>query len=124
MRRIVDTECNVVMLDLGNTIQCMQITKCGCTVLVLQSHEYVVVVDKNIKRDKNEPFVKLAKVFNRPNQAYKEWLRVIGKMCKKDCTSKYFGFPDVHDHLKNGGVPKWARPIVLDIARTAVDNAY
>lgn len=119
MGKMKSTEATTVMLDLDNTMSCMQITKNKDTVLVVQSHEIIVVVDKYMTIS-GEPFVKLAKVYNTPQQAYEEWLKVIGKMCKKECTSKYFGKPLLGGHLVNGKYPKCMKPIIIDIAKTAV----
>lgn len=117
---IESTRTNVVMLDLDNAIRCAQIQKGDDTILVLQSHEYVIIVDKDVEVWDNDPFVKLAKMYSRHDLAYNEWMRLIGKMCKKEYTSKYFGNPILGDHLKNGRFPSWARDDILKIARLAV----
>lgn len=122
MSAVESTRTSVVRLDLGNTILCMEISKGKNTNLVLLSHEYVVIVDRSILCG-CEPFVKLAKMYNSHNQAYDEWLRVIGKMCKKDCTSKYFDNPVMGEHMSNGRFPAFAKDTIMKIAKTAVSAA-
>lgn len=121
MAMVKSTQTRAVMLDLGNTMLCMQICKGSTTILVVQSHEIVVVVDRYLTVN-NEPFIKLAKVFNRPNQAYVEWLRVVGKMCKKASTSKYFDAMKPSEHLTNGEFPEYMKNVVLEVAKAAVSS--
>lgn len=120
MGTIESTRTNIVALDLGNTIMCMEAKKGSNTNLIVLSHECVLVVDKNLEVNPGEPFIKLAYLYNRHEQAYEEWLHIIGKMCKKECTSKYFDNPKMEEHLSNGKFPVWTKDIIRDIARTAV----
>lgn len=120
MKAIKSTKTKTEMLDLGNSMLCMEICKGTVTILVVQSHEFIVVVDRYLTTSTNEPFVKLAKAFNSPEKAYDEWTHVVGKMCKKECTSKYFDKPKLDEHMKNGKFPRHLEGIIIDIARTAV----
>ncbi len=105
-------------VDLGNTMNCMEITKGNHTNLVLQSHEFVVVMDR-YESVGNVPFIKLAKSFDNPSDAYDEWLHVIGKMCKKSATSKYFDKPKYEEHLRNGEFSDRETDTITNIAETA-----
>lgn len=120
MGMIKSTQTKSVMLDLHNTVLCMQICKGNTTILVVQSHEIVVVVDRYLTVDGGDPFIKLAKVFNNPEQAYNEWLHVVGKMCKKECTSKYFDKPKISDHLNNGKFPDYMKNVIVNMAKAVV----
>ncbi len=120
MNAVRSTETNVMKLDLGNTIDCMEVRKGHHSNLVLLSHEYVLVVDRDVEVRPGVPFIKLAKLCSGSEQAYDEWLRLVGKMCKKECTSKYFDNPVPSEHLSNGKFPDWSKDVIADIAKTAV----
>lgn len=118
-KRVNSTNTKAIILDLGNTIQCMEIRKGSTTTLVVLSHEFVIVTDKYLTVS-YEPFIKLAKVFNKPQDAYNEWLRIVGKMCTKECTSKYFDKPKISEHLNNGKFPEYLKGTIIRIADAAV----
>lgn len=119
MKALIDTETLVVTLDLGNTMECVRIVK-GCEVnLIVLSHEFVVVTSLTKVVD-GTPFIKLAKLCKSYREAKVEFQHVIGKMCLKDRTSKYFDNPNYNEHLNNGSFPSYVTNIVIDIANTAV----
>lgn len=120
MKELKSTVTQTGMIDLGNTMLCMQVIKGVTTSLVIQSHEYVVVTDRYITVHRNVPLIKLAKVFSTPDEAYEEWLHVIGKLCKKKSTSKYFDNPNWDEHLVNGKFKESQKKVISDIALTAV----
>ncbi len=111
-----------VCLDLGNTVNCMQVSKGMFANLVLQSHEFVVVVDQRLTV-RGTPFIKLAKEMSSSKEAYDEWLRVIGKLCKKDIMSKYFSNPKFDEHLNNGKFREQIVDTIVNMAEMAVLTA-
>lgn len=68
---------------------------------IILSNNIVVMAKKNIKV-KNINFIPYCAVYDNTEDAYKKWLHLIGKMCKKSSTSKYFKNPILDEHFVNG----------------------
>lgn len=119
MEAVSSTEMSSVVLDLGNTAECVKFTKGDETNLLVLSHEIVVLTSLNDEVNR-EPFIKIAKLCKDYDEAKQEFYHILGKMCLKDSSSKYFNSPNKEEHLKNGSFPAWSRDFIVDVARTAV----
>lgn len=79
----------------------VKISKGSMSVLAVVEDSTVMIISLNTKID-GEQFVPLIKEMKSEEEAYTEFLYLIGKMCSKDIDSKYFGEPVIEEHMLNG----------------------
>ncbi|MCM1215042.1 MAG: hypothetical protein NC548_11035 [Lachnospiraceae bacterium] len=82
------------------------VCKSGAPLVLVVKVDDMVVITQPLSMYRNgqinEPFVALVKQLPDTSAAYKEWMYLVGKMCKKRDDSKYFKNPKFEEHFKNG----------------------
>ena len=111
--------------DTPKTIDAVMMTKDYETTIIYRECGTVIVTSAKIYVD-SEPFVKLIKVCQSPDEARETFLHIVGKMMLKSDKSKYFDAPDLASHMKNGNVKgkKMTRELydkIIKMATSAVD---
>lgn len=92
---------------IGNTVMVFSdnlasVTKERDTLYVFKCDRYAVL----IKLVKGEPWVLNTYSASNSDEAYDKWLKWIGKMCKKNTTSKYFTNYKTCPAWTNGYIPQ------------------
>lgn len=103
----------------------------GDVVVSLKQYQYrlllalkgniIVAVNPKIKWD-TEYHVALAKEVK--ENAYEEFLRVLGKLTLKSPESKYYAYPIKEEHMVNGSCSSKHYDEIVCIARSAVECLY
>lgn len=84
------------------TDQIYMIQKDGISIYVAHHKNIAMIIDEEVIMPDKLPFCALIHTFETDGEAYDKCMFLIGKMCKKDITSKYFRFHEWKEHLKNG----------------------
>ena len=101
--------------------EAMVIEKDGMSVIVVFNDNLVLVIDANTIID-GEPFIALSKRFETKSECYEEWLHIMGKMLKKNSSSKYFGNKKLEEHLNNGPLEEKDRKAAIKFARNICEE--
>ncbi len=103
--------------EVGNI--CTAIKNSGIVTLAVLQDDIIVVTSPFISISGN-PFIALAKQVD-ASEAYEKYLHVLGKLVRKDGSSKYFGCPRIMEHLVNGDIDSSLYGKVGEIAKAACD---
>lgn len=101
--------------DLSNVVETSEVVMWSDDVCLINKRGYAIAVVKRdkfcyimslthryLKNDNLIEFIPYAYTSRSKKKVYKKWLHLIGKMCKKEVSSKYFADPRFKDHLSNG----------------------
>lgn len=98
--KITESTVKVSMRD-DNDFNCSYAVVCKGdigVVIVLKDSECAVFSCSDLKKDVFDHHYLLLKHYADDAQAYRDFLKLIGKMCKKDASSKYFVAPKDEDN--------------------------
>lgn len=84
-----------------------RVLKDDCEIVVGKVGKIVLIVDFSEKWKMGDvPFVAYRRMYLTNDAAYRKLMHLLGKMCKKDVSSKYFRNHIKEEHMRNGKLRK------------------
>ncbi len=93
------------------------LSKASVCMCVAQYENVVVVFDTGVVMDNDLPFVALTHTFCNSKEAYRKCMFLVGKLCKKQASSKYFTQHNYQEHLRNGDFDHVDVQQVIDVVK-------
>jgi len=107
---MIESTVKVSMRD-NNNLDCSYaiINKSGISVIVILRNAECAILDYDVLKDSGSAYhYLLLKHYADDSSAYTDFLKLIGKMCKKEPDSKYFRYHKEEDNrmVNNGKMPE------------------